>query len=157
MIEHNPTDRCGLNAILSHYYFWPGKKCLLFVNAANRACKMLKENNDRTLLDDLNAYHSISIGYKDWRRAVPFEIYRNQTTKKFRNSTRDLIKAIANSPKCNNFQKSSNSLWKIWSAKFPCLLPFIYGILQDVSHPPLRKFYQNNTELPKFHKLILGS
>ena len=158
MIRHTPSDRCGLNSILSHYYFWPAKKCLSFFTAVNRTCKMLKQNNDRSLLDDLNSFHSISIGYKDWRRAVPADIYRNRKyQKKFRNVTTDLLQAISVSTKCNNFAtRPSDELWDIWSSKFPCLLPFTYGVLQGVTHSPLKKFYQHNTDLPKFHNLLLG-
>jgi hypothetical protein len=155
MIRHKPADRCGLNAILSNYYFWPAKKCLAFFNAA---CKTLKQTKDMGLKDDLNAFHSISIGYKDWRRAVSADIYRNRNyQRKFRNVTSDLVLAIAISIRCNNFtSRPSNALWNTWSQKFPCLLPFTYGILRDINSPSLRKFYQYNSDLPKFHNAILG-
>lgn len=163
MLHHNSSSRSGLNKILQNYYFWPAKKCLLFFKTACDACKMLNSNNEPSsiVLDELNSFHSLSIGYNDWRKVVSSDIYRNTKTQKrcFKNNTSDLIRAVSQSVSSENAFKVNHTkedIWKIWSSKFPCLLPFVYSVLRNVSHNKLQRFYAKGTELPSFHKSVLG-
>jgi serine/threonine-protein kinase/endoribonuclease IRE1 len=139
-------DRPPIEAVVNHPMFWTQKKKLdFFTHVSNRL--KLKDNNTKSLVNELNKYQNNIYKQNDWmidemRQKVDKSRY------KYQNSVTEIIRFIRDkSQHLDEWKdllgKNADEYIEYFTSRFPTLLIYTYVIMQELS---------DETELSDYYK-----